>query len=155
MKKVLFTSLLALFVLALALATLPVSPVQAQPDPVSTPLDAGSWTAGNEIYVDLESNPAPEWLQLMGKGTKVAETGQICHPFRGAQFYWVAEIRQLVGGEWVKLPTVVDWVPSTEGQLMACAKAPSAGVYALFGYFSPPAGWVEPREEIHNIVKLD
>ncbi len=155
MKKILFKSVLVLSVLGLALATLPLGEVNALPDPVNIPLDTGTWTAGNDFYVDLSVNPAPAWLQLMGKGTKVAEAGQICHPFRGAQFYWVGEIRQLVAGDWVKLPTTVDWVPSKEGRLMACAMAPAAGKYALFGYFSPPAGWVEPAEEDEILVKLD
>ena len=155
MKKVIYSTLVAFFVIAFALATMPVSSAQATSDPVNLPLDAGSWTAGNEFFVDLASYPAPAWLQLMGKGTKVGEAGQICHPFRGAQFYWVGEIRQLIGGEWVKLPTVVDWVPSKEGQMMACAKAPAAGTYALFGYFNPPAGWVEPAEEHEFLEKLD
>lgn len=141
MKKAILATILALLVLMLPLAA-----VNARWDVEPTPIDSGSWTAGNEFYVDLTANPAPAWLQLMGKGTKVTEAGQICHPFRGAQFYWVGEIRQLVDGAWVKLPTTVDWVPSKEGQMMACAKAPSAGTYALFAYFNPPAGWVEPKE---------
>jgi len=45
----------------------------------------------------------------------------------------------LNGDTWVKLPTSVNWSPTGEGKLIACATASAAGTYALFGYFTQPA----------------
>ena len=95
----------------------------------------GEWNTGAEVDVDLTAAPAPSWLQLLAKGVKIEAPARICHPFRGGQFGWTADIRQLVNGKWVKLATTADWVPSREGKFMACAQAPAAGTYAIFGYY--------------------
>ena len=96
----------------------------------------GSWDTGTEVIIDLAKTPAPfDWFQLLANGVKITEPGKICHPFSGGQFGWKAEIRQLVAGNWVKVPTTLGWVPSEEGAYTACAQAPSAGTYALFGYY--------------------
>ncbi|KAF0146887.1 MAG: Uncharacterized protein FD187_3177, partial [bacterium] len=93
---------------------------------------------GAEVAIDLEAAPAPAWLQLLAKGLKIEAPARICHPFRGGQFGWTADIRRLVNGKWVKLATSADWVPSREGKFTACAQAPAAGTYALFGYYKTP-----------------
>lgn len=100
-----------------------------------TKVASGAWLTGTEVDVDAL---VPTDLNLLTKGVKVSEPGLICHPFQGGQFNWVGEIRQLVKGKWMKLPTVSDWVPSTEGVFTGCAQAPAAGIYALFGYYNGP-----------------
>lgn len=102
--------------------------------PVSPDIAGGAWKTGSEVQVDLVANPAPTWLQLLSNGVKITKAGEICHPLRGGQFGWVGEIRQLKDGKWVKLATTNGWVPDKEGEYLACAQAPGAGVYALFGY---------------------
>jgi len=111
-------------------------------------LAPGDWSAGTPVNVNFTDNPFPGWMQLLTNPVKVNEAGQICHDFRGGQFGWVGEIRQLVDGQWVKVPVTVGWVPSTEGAFMICADVSSAGTYALFGFFNPPLSYypdyVEP-----------
>ena len=99
---------------------------------------------GAEVAIDLEAAPAPAWLQLLAKGLKIEAPARICHPFRGGQFGWTADIRRLVNGKWVKLATTADWVPSREGKFMACAQAPAAGTYALFGYYREQTAAIAP-----------
>jgi hypothetical protein len=101
------------------------------------------WTSatvvGDEVAMEsLLTTPAP-WLQLITKGIEIKAPATICHSFRGAQFGWSGSIYKLAGETWVKQVTTTEWMPTTEGRLMACAKAPSAGVYALFGYWVKPA----------------
>lgn len=67
--------------------------------------------------------------------TDIAVSGQICHPFRGGQFGWVGDIRQLVGKDWVKVPTTQGFLFGSDGSYFACAAAPTAGSYAFFAYF--------------------
>lgn len=112
-------------------------------------LAPNEWTVGEEVVVDMVENPAPEWLQLLAKPIKIAEPGEICHDFRGGQFYWVGEIRQLVDGKWVKIASTTGWEPNEEGKFVICANAQTAGIYALFAYFSPPEGYV-PSRRIFN-----
>lgn len=100
-----------------------------------TKVAEGVWNTGTEVDVDAL---VPAELNLLTKGVKITKAGLICHPFRGGQFHWVGEIRQLKDSQWVKLPTVLDWVPSTEGVFTACAQAPAAGTFALFGYYNGP-----------------
>lgn len=95
----------------------------------------GTWSKGKEVALDLKPNAE---LQNFGSGVVVTEPTEICHEFSGGQFGWVASIRKWVDGAWVKIPTTQGWVPSTEGSYMACAKAPSAGTYALFAYYIRP-----------------
>ncbi len=103
----------------------------------------GSWviTTGTGVDYDAaaDASLAPNWLQLLVKGVQIEKASKICHPLRGGQYGWVGEIRQFKNGKWIKLPTVNDWVPSKEGIYMSCAEAPSAGKYALFGYYIRPA----------------
>ncbi len=149
MKKWFSVLSIALIITVLFLAALPSQSAAAILIP-TYPLASGDWSEGDPVDVDLVTNPAPEWLQLLAGGTKISEAGEICHPFRGGQFYWVGEIRQLKDGKWVKLATTVDWSPNKEGKLMACATAPAAGTYALFAWFDAPEGYVEPQMIIFN-----
>jgi hypothetical protein len=98
---------------------------------------------GTSYNISSISSEAPTWLQLMSGGIKLKEPSKICHPLRGGQFGWVGEIRQYKNNQWLKLTTVNDWVPNKEGVFMSCTEAPQAGIYALFGYFIRPVGYVE------------
>ena len=112
--------------------------VVAQPIPSeSNSLAPGNWNFGTNTEAEAHEYPAPDWLQLLAKPVRITESGKLCHDFRGGQFGWVGEIRQLVDGKWVKLKTTSGWEPSVEGKYVICAEAPSEGVYALFGYYSP------------------
>lgn len=82
-----------------------------------------------------EMIPPRDWYQLKSDVIKVDGSTRICHGFDDGRYGWTGEIFRLVGGTWVKLPTTVGWVPNEEGHYMACAMAPAAGTYALFGYF--------------------
>ena len=139
------------FVLGFVLAAAPQS-VRAESE--STPYMAGiadgewSWKGtsltgtpftGVNVGVDLGASPSPSWLQLLTGGIKVDGPATICHPFRGGQFGWQGEIRQLVEGNWVKIVTTNAWLPDEEGTFTSCAKAPASGTYALFGYYDGPA----------------
>ena len=134
--------LAVLFVFALLLMSAPL-PAQAIESEINPLIAGGSWMGGTDVNVTTLAAKAPTWLQLLTNGVKVTEAGKICHPFRGGQFGWIGEIRQYKNGEWFKLKTTNDWVPNQEGEFMSCAEAPSAGTYALFGYWKRPAGFVE------------
>ncbi len=121
--------------------TLPTAIPTIAPLPV---LDEGNWNIGTEFTLDLTSNPAPTWLQLLSRGDVITSPARICHPFRGGQFKWVGEIRQLLDGQWVKIETETGYLNGSEGQFVACANAPVAGTYALFGYYTGPS---EPAEQ--------
>jgi hypothetical protein len=97
---------------------------------------SGSWTRGTEIQLDLANNPKPEWLDLYSNGVKVTSSGEICHPFPASDKKMVVEIRELKDGVWTRLRTTFKTIPPVDGKYMACAKAPEAGTYALFGYVS-------------------
>lgn len=135
MKKIVNVSISVVLVLVFLLANLQKHTVAAATKPL---VAEGTWSTGMEVEVDLTTTSAPTWMQLLTKGVKITTPAKICHPFRGGKYHWVGEIRQLVKGIWVKLPTVSDWVPSTEGVFTACAQAPAAGTYALFGYYNGP-----------------
>jgi hypothetical protein len=75
------------------------------------------------------------WEQLLSTGLKISAADTICWPFRKAQFGWTGKIYQQTGEGWTPLATTIQWVPNEEGQKLACAKAPAAGVYALWGYW--------------------
>ncbi len=131
MKKALTTLFIALFSASLLFIT----PDKAQ---ATSPAD-GNWNTGTEIKIDLEKNPEPNtWVDLLTQGVQVDKKTEICHPFRGAQFHWVPEIRRLVKGQWQKLETTIRRIPNNEGPFWACANAPAAGTYALFGYYNGP-----------------
>jgi hypothetical protein len=110
----------------------------------------GSWSLGQYADVTTLAASAPQWMQLLTDGVKLTSAVRICHPFHGGQFGWVGEIRQYKNGEWFKLKTTNDWVPNQEGEFLSCADAPSAGTYALFGYWIRPAGYVESGEPSPN-----
>lgn len=143
MKKVVNIVFAIMFVLGLFAFTAPINAL-AKTDPAggTGSVAGGTWIVttgtGTEVDVSQSAATAPDWLQLFGKGITLEAGSKICHPFRGGQFGWVGQIRQLKDGKWVKLVTTGEWVPSTEGQYMACAQAPAAGTYALFGYYIAP-----------------
>lgn len=137
------------FVLSLAFTAGP-SNVQAFHETSPDGVAVGSWDSSgvpsSEIPMDLVTTPGPAWLQLLTNGLDLSAPATICHPFRGGQFGWTGEIRMLNGDTWVKLPTSVNWSPTGEGKLIACATASAAGTYALFGYFTQPA--IDPCDAI-------
>lgn len=98
-----------------------------------------TWSAGTATTIDLVKNPSPEWLQLLSGGVKVNANTLICHPFRKGSYHWVAEIRQLVNGKWIKQNTTTGWNDTEESTYQACTTTTSDGVYALFGYYNGPA----------------
>jgi len=102
--------------------------------PTPTPDLSGDWNTGIEVTIDTAKNPIPSWLQLFAKGVEVNGKTRICHPFKFGLYGWVGEIRQLKDGTWVKLDTSIEWLATKEGTYTACAYAPGAGTYALFGY---------------------
>jgi len=91
--------------------------------------------SGEEIPMYTITTTPRDWYQLKANGLKVDGATRICHGFDAGRYGWTGEIFRLVEGAWVKLPTTVGWVPTEEGHYIACAMAPAAGTYALFGYF--------------------
>ena len=139
MKKIVI--MLTVFVLVFAFFQLSKpNPVNAmKPTPSEVPAIAPStWTGGEEVSVDLTKYPAPDWLELKSQGVLVSTPGKICHEFRGINFHWVPEVRQLKDGKWVKIASTGSWVPSTEGTYVVCANAKTAGTYALFAFYNGP-----------------
>jgi hypothetical protein len=136
MNKSMSISFTFVLVLTMVLATVPGT-VLAKPSTPSSVAD-GNWTVGTAAVLNLTGTVYPEWLQLMDiKGVVITAPGQVCHPFRGGNYGWTADIRQLVGDTWEKVTTTMSWVPDEDGQYMACAAAQTAGTYALFGYYDP------------------
>lgn len=135
--------------LAMALALVIVSvPGQAFASAIelSNGVASGSWewtssVGGHEIPMNTISLTKPEWGTLLTNGLYLTSPAKICHTFDGYQYGWSGDIYMLSGETWTMLTTSVDWVPTFEGKIMACAEAPSAGTYALFGYWIKPAGW--------------
>ncbi len=156
MKTWLKLSFVVVFVLSLAFSTGP-SNVQAFHETDPEGVAPGSWNssgvASSEIPMNLVTTPGPAWLQLLANGLDLSAPARICHPFRGGQFGWTADIRMLDGDTWVKLPTTVNWTPTGEGSLIACATASTAGTYALFGYFTQPA--IDPCANIEIYANGD
>jgi hypothetical protein len=142
MKKIgLMVAIIAFIVSMLAVST----PKSVQAYFIHTP-NPEVWDTGTEVVVDLTVNPAPnEWLQLLSKGTVISEPGTICRPFHKGPYGWTGAIYQLVDGNWVKLDTTFAWIPDKEGVYTACAVAPAAGTYALFGYFDPALAPVDKK----------
>ncbi len=133
MKKNINVILVLILVLSLLLTNTP-GVVNATSDPKSPKagLADGAWSAGTEVEIKLEATPG---LQLLTNGVKISTPTRLCHEFRGGDYGWVAEIRMLKNGVWVKQLTATGWEPDTEGKFMACTDATVAGTYALFGWF--------------------
>ncbi|MCX6054254.1 MAG: hypothetical protein NTZ74_04935 [Chloroflexi bacterium] len=137
MKKLIHALLTIVMVFGISLINAPKT-VSAIDTFISNPLPSiatGLWSTGTAVDINLTAAPAPIWLTLLTRGIKITAPGTICHPFRGGQFGWTGDIRQLVDGKWVKVATINSWVPTKEGTFTSCAKAPAAGTYALFGFF--------------------
>lgn len=145
MKKSTLVGVLSIFIAVFTLVSV-TSPVEAKP-PTQNGVADGNWSAGISVVVNLADTTYPDWLQLMDeKGSVLSVPGQICHPFRGGTYGWTAEIRLLKGSTWVKLPTVMDWIPNKEGIYTACVQGPESGTYALFGYYDPALAPVSNAE---------
>jgi len=157
------TRLVVTLVMALALVIVSV-PGQAfalTKEP-STGVASGPWewtpsVAGYEIPMNTISITKSEWGTLLTNGLYLTSPAKICHPFEGNQYGWSGDIYMLSGESWNMLITSVDWVPTIEGKIMACAQAPSAGTYALFGYWTKLADWqsieVSPTCKISFITR--
>jgi hypothetical protein len=141
MKRVILVLLAALAMFSLFITNTPQT-VNAKSSPVHgrhRSLAPNSWIGGDDIQIDLEKYPTPGGMQMVARGVKVTEPGEICHNFRGGQFYWVAEIYQLTkDGEWVNIPSTAGWYPTVEGKFRVCASAKEIGTYAMFAHYSPP-----------------
>jgi hypothetical protein len=110
----------------------------ATPTPTALPPVIEAWDSGNEFEIDQSAvTPPDEWSQSLYSGVRVDTAGTICHPFRKGALGWTASIYKWTGNGWLELDTTLGWVPDKEGTFMACAYAPSAGTYALFGYYDP------------------
>lgn len=94
----------------------------------------GLWSRGNEVSLDFVTYPRPSWLDSYSNGIQVTTYGEICHPFPAGEAKMVSEIRQLKDGLWARLPTTLRVIPEVDGVNSACAIAPGAGTYTLFGY---------------------
>jgi hypothetical protein len=113
-----------------------VAVAEVAPGNEDTYENSDKWTRGTVVQLDLVNNPGPEWLDLYSNGIKVTSGGEICHPFPAGVKNMVAEIRQLKDGVWTRITTSFKYIPPVDGLYMACAKAPEAGTYALFGFIS-------------------
>jgi hypothetical protein len=126
-------------VLAFTTSTIQAAPPPSTPTPLPVSDLVGTWSAGTETPIDLTAAPAPyPWLQLLGNGAVLTAPGKLCRDFRGGQFGWTADIRELVNGKWIKVPTTQGWLNGEEAPYTACAVAPSAGTYAFFAYYTEP-----------------
>ena len=148
MNKLLRLILVFLLVVGFFFSSIPHSASSYFAPSSSPTLAQGDWSTGSNTEVNFVENPMPNWLQLLTSPVEITESGQVCHAFRGGQFGWVGEIRQLVDGNWVKVASTAGWVPNEEGIFTICFDANTAGTYALFGYFNPPKSYypnyVEP-----------
>jgi hypothetical protein len=125
------------------------TPTKAQAKSIShLDIAPNSWSSGEEVTVDLEKYPIPDYFQLLGKAVKISELGIVCHDFRGGQYYWVPQVRQLKEGVWVKIESTAGWYPNEEGKYQVCANIKQVGTYALFGFFDPPEGWLPRRPDL-------
>lgn len=152
MKKPLKFSLTLALVLTLVLVSTPgianalilYPPIPVKPFAAEIAPGSWSWTAGVsgfEVQPDTLTTPAPPWRLIKTNGLVLSGPAYICHEFTGNQVGWFGDIYMLNGDSWVKLATTVEWVPTIEGHLMACAQAPGAGTYALFAYWVKPDNW--------------
>ena len=148
MKKFAIIVIIVVFIAAALVLTAPKN-VQAY---VMTPTPSydPQWEGGPEAVLDPEQYPAPdEWSTPLSKGVKLTAPGQICYPFRNGSYGWTGTIYKWAGNNWQAIDTTLAWVPDTEGQFMACAYAPSAGLYMLYGYFDPD---LAPEKEVTEAI---
>ncbi|MBA4385394.1 MAG: hypothetical protein C0410_11710 [Anaerolinea sp.] len=147
MKRVIFVFLVLVLVFAMFLGKGPTiasavtekTPLSTTPSPTATPappLAPANWTVGVETSVDLEKYAPPAWMQLVVNPVKVTTSEEVCHEFRGGQYNWIPEVKQLKNGKWIKVESTAKWTPDTEGKYMVCFEA-EAGTYALFAHYSP------------------
>ena len=131
-KKINFVFVLGLVLSMLLLNTSGVVSAGKVTPPQYPGLADGSWSVGADVEIDLDAAKYPG-LQLLTRGVKITQPVKLCHEFRGGDYGWIAEIRMLKNGVWVKQPTTMGWEPDTEGKFLACTDASAAGTYALFG----------------------
>jgi len=132
------SSVLSVLIIILTVAFIAVPKPAAAFVPVAEPKVwewYGEGVTGEVIPMDTITTKPQEWFQLKSDGLKLDGASGICYPFDEGRFGWTGEIFQLVEGAWIKLVTTVGWVPTEEGNFLACAQAPAAGTYALFAYF--------------------
>jgi hypothetical protein len=138
MKKYLIFLLVFVFIVTFTAAPKTVNAVP-YPNGFTPAPEVWEWytegVTGEEIPMYTITTTPRDWYQLKTTGLKVDGATKICHGFDAGRYGWTGEIFRLVEGNWVKLTTTVGWVPTEEGHYMACAMAPAAGTYALFGYF--------------------
>ena len=146
MKNKVFGVVAVLLMVGMFFLATGYSTVQAQSTVGTVPgvpgISDGSWVVNSATHLTstipmYKVTPLMSWLKLMSSGAVISGPAKICYPFRGGQFGWVGQIRMLVNGAWVPIPSTQTWVPTTEGKLMICADAPSAGTYAVFAYWKP------------------
>jgi hypothetical protein len=138
MKKFALIMIIMVFIAASLAMNVTKSASAVFRPPTPTPVNDPEWNGGPEVVLDPEQYPVPdEWSVALSKGVEVTAPGQICYPFRKGTYGWTGTIYQWAGHSWQALDTTLAWVPDTEGQFMACAYAPSAGLYMFYGYFDP------------------
>jgi hypothetical protein len=139
----LIVGFIALASLLLSSAFVPASSISNTPVSSSS-VAAGDWVvsapgvSSADVSMEALTTPNAAWLQLLTGGITISGASEICHPFRGGQYGWAGVIYKLDGNEWKKMETTADWYPDSSGSYYACAYAPSAGTYALFGYYTQP-----------------
>lgn len=148
MKKYLYLTSLIVAVAAVFLLSSPAHVSALAVEPPVKPAN-GNWiwddtdVTGTIIpQYQLAETYDPDYAVLQSQGLHISGPAQICHPYRGGQFGWNAEIRVLTNTGWQQVPTVNEWVPDEEGQYMTCAQAWYSGTYAVFGYWEKPDGWM-------------
>lgn len=146
MKRVINFAIVGILSLTLVLIA-GIGTVSAQTIPPATGEGNATWVwidplVPASIIPMPQVVPAPPtWQQLLSTGLAITGPARICYPFRGAQFGWVGQIRLLFEGTWIPITTTVQWDPTGEGKIMACATVRYAGTYALFGYWQPIQYW--------------
>jgi len=155
MKKVLNWLFVLVLVLGMTLVTVP----QIVKADTSSFLAPGEWQVPAPVIGTVESvtaDGAPSYLKLITTGISISAPAKICHKFTGAQYDWVAEIRQLVDKTWVKIKTTTEVVKTNDGSYYnTCAQANKVGTYALFAYYHVAVTDVVPgNEEVVEIPGL-
>lgn len=143
-KRLLIVLLMLLGVGTLFLASHQDISAKKAPPPAPGVADGGWQWNGTDVTgvtgpIDLVSAPQPQWYEVMDwQSITLSGAAELCHPFHGGTQGWVADIRIFTGKAWEPIPTTMGWLPDEEGTYLACAKAPSAGTYALFGRYVEP-----------------